>query len=303
MQVLLENDDRLKSVYGLIGLILFVMFFSACGSYLMRAVAYSADIEYAEALRQLKSNNNLKARNLVRTASTVSQVTTFLLPALLIIILLYRKHWKQFLKLGKRPAFALVLLSTFFLFATFPIAQWLFTVNKALPLPTWAVNLEQNLSDLSSGLLVMKSPSELLFNLFTIALIPAIGEELIFRGVIQQKIQLISRNKHFSVWLAAIIFSAFHGQFEGFLPRLLLGAALGYLLIWTNNLWLPIIAHFFNNAIQVTLKYFIDVRPEVGSEPQIPIVLVIVSLILAVILSYLIINFNRQSLVQNRESN
>ena len=90
-----------------------------------------------------------------------------------------------------------------------------------------------------------------------IAIIPAVGEELLFRGVIQKLFLKWNGKVHLSVWLTAFVFSAVHMQFLGFFPRLILGAVLGYMLVWSGSLWLPIVAHFTNNAFAVLLTYFI----------------------------------------------
>jgi hypothetical protein len=94
----------------------------------------------------------------------------------------------------------------------------------------------------------------LAFNIFLIALIPAFGEELFFRGAVQGIIQE-KMNVKFAIWITAIVFSAIHMQFYGFLPRMLLGAFFGYLLFWSENLWLPIAAHFTNNAVAIVFYY------------------------------------------------
>lgn len=301
MPALTANESFSKPFYALVGLFLFVLFFSACGSYIMQAIAHFAGTDYQDAITQLKTNNNLGIRNYVRLASTISQLTTFAIPALLLVVFIHQSNWKQFLKLNQKPHYQLIILGVFFLSATFPLAQWLLALNKSLPLPEWMVSLEKDLGALSSALLVMESPWELVFNIFAIAVIPAIGEELLFRGVLQQKLQAWTKKPHLAVWLAAIIFSAFHGQFEGFLARLVLGAALGYLLYWTNNLWIPILAHFFNNAIQVVLQYFTKIQPKTDGIPEIPTFLLLLSIILAVVLAYLIIHFNQKTLVHNRK--
>jgi len=75
-----------------------------------------------------------------------------------------------------------------------------------------------------------------------------LGEELLFRGVVQRILTEMTRNHHWGIWLSAALFSALHLQFFGFIPRLLLGAIFGYLLVWSGSLWLPILAHFVNNA-------------------------------------------------------
>ena len=91
-----------------------------------------------------------------------------------------------------------------------------------------------------------------------IAIIPAIGEELLFRGVIQRIFTRWTRSNHWGIWIAAILFSALHMQFYGFVPRMLLGVLFGYLLVWSGSMWLPIIAHFLNNALAVIAMYMID---------------------------------------------
>jgi len=301
MQSLTANDLFSKPFYALIGLFLFVLFFSACGSFIMQVITSYAGTDYENAILQLQTNNTLGIRNYVRLASIISQLTTFAIPALLIVVFIHQSKWSQFLKLNQKPHYQLITFGVFFLFATFPLAQWFFALNKSLPLPDWAISLERDLGALSSALLVMESPWELIFNIIAIAVIPAIGEELLFRGVLQQKLRSWTQRPHLAIWLAAIIFSAFHGQFEGFLPRLILGAALGYLLYWTNNLWIPILAHFFNNAIQVTIQYFTDIKPSTDRIPEIPTYLLLLSTILAAVLAYLIIHFNQKTLVHNRK--
>ncbi|MEN0046993.1 MAG: type II CAAX endopeptidase family protein [Bacteroidota bacterium] len=297
MQALPANDLYSKPLFAILGLFLFVLFFTACGSFIMQGIAHFAGTDYQDAIAQLKSNNNLNIRNYVRLASTISQLTTFAIPALLLVLFIHQSKWRQFLKLHQKPHYQLVILGVFFLSTTFPLAQWLLALNKSLPLPEWMVSLEKDLGALSSALLVMESPWELVLNIFAIAVVPAIGEELLFRGVLQQKLQAWTKQPHLAIWLAAIIFSAFHGQFEGFLARLALGAALGYLLYWTNNLWIPILAHFFNNAIQVMLQYSSNIQPKTDGIPEIPTLLLLLSIILAAVLAYLIIHFNQKKLV------
>jgi hypothetical protein len=101
----------------------------------------------------------------------------------------------------------------------------------------------------------------------------ALSEELFFRGVLQNVLIDCFKNKHVGVWVGAIIFSAFHLQFYGFLPRILMGAYLGYLLVWTGSLWPGIIAHFLNNGLAVYVAWLankgvIDDRVEKVGENQ-----------------------------------
>ena len=115
--------------------------------------------------------------------------------------------------------------------------------------------MEENAKLLTEGFLKMDNTGDLLFNLFLIAIIPAIGEEMFFRGVIQKKLKNILRNPHIAILITSFIFSAIHMQFFGFLPRFFLGMVLGYLFYYSGNLWMPIIAHFINNALAILLMY------------------------------------------------
>jgi membrane protease YdiL (CAAX protease family) len=95
----------------------------------------------------------------------------------------------------------------------------------------------------------------------------ALGEEIFFRGVLQSLFERYLGNSHAAIWIAAAIFSFIHFQFYGFFPRLLLGAFFGYLYVWFRTIWVPIVAHFFNNGWTLTMHYMyqqkqIDIDPE-----------------------------------------
>ena len=115
--------------------------------------------------------------------------------------------------------------------------------------------MEENAKIITDAFLKMGNASDLLFNLFLIAFIPAIGEEMVFRGVLQKKLHSILQSPHLAIFVSSFIFSAIHMQFFGFLPRFILGIILGYLFYYSKNLWMPIIAHFINNALAVLIMY------------------------------------------------
>lgn len=119
----------------------------------------------------------------------------------------------------------------------------------------WARDLEDTNAELTRFLTNFGSTGELLIALFIIAVLPAIGEEIVFRGLIQNELYRGTKNIHLSIWIAAILFSAIHFQFFGFVPRLLLGALFGYLYYWSGNLSLAILAHFVNNGVSVVALY------------------------------------------------
>ena len=119
----------------------------------------------------------------------------------------------------------------------------------------YIIIMEEQAIKVTQAFLEMETLSDLIFNLFLIALLPAIGEEMLFRGVIQQRLKNIIGSPHISILITSFLFSLIHMQFFGFIPRFLLGALLGYLFYYSRNLWMPVIAHFMNNAIYVFLMY------------------------------------------------
>lgn len=168
----------------------------------------------------------------------------------------------DFLKLNRKTPVTEIVLSVFIPLVFMPFISWLIYANSFLHLPPAYAQLEQTLktaeeaaAQLTGAFLQADSLSVLVINLIIVALLPAIGEELFFRGALQNFVRLTFKNKHIAVWLVAMLFSAAHGQFYGFIPRLLLGAVLGYAYLYTGNLWLTVIMHFVNNAFAVICAY------------------------------------------------
>ena len=115
---------------------------------------------------------------------------------------------------------------------------------------------DRELDQTTKKFLKMSNYSDLLFNILLIAIIPAIGEELVFRGYLQKKISNRISNIHISICITAIIFSAIHFHFQAFIPRFILGLVLGYLFVWSKSIWLPILAHFINNFQALIVSFF-----------------------------------------------
>ena len=100
--------------------------------------------------------------------------------------------------------------------------------RESIPLAGWMKTAEDSTAEIMKEVLTMETPLIFIVNLLLIAITPAIGEELLFRGVIQGGLQKKLSNPHVAILIASILFSAFHMQFEGFLPRMVLGMVLGY---------------------------------------------------------------------------
>lgn len=119
----------------------------------------------------------------------------------------------------------------------------------------WARAYEKAGEKMTLFLTDFHSFGEMLIALVLIAIFPAIAEEYVFRGLVQKKIFEGSQNIHLAIWVSAILFSAIHMQFFGFVPRMLLGALFGYLYFWSGNFWVPVVAHFANNGFTIVMIF------------------------------------------------
>lgn len=224
---------------------------------------------------------------LTRMLVIAQHLLTFVIPGLVFGLIFFQAKFMVAFDLARKPGWVLCVLGIVFLMASYPLVNLTFVLNEAIPIPSWATNLESQAEETLKAILHMPTPMLLLVNILIIGVLPGIGEELIFRGIVQKQTALMIKNPVAAIWIAAFIFSAIHFQFEGFLPRMALGAVLGYLYYWTGNLWVPIVAHAFNNGIQVVLVYFTGVDIETIDETSSDILkwwLVPVSLLLMYLL-------------------
>ena len=161
----------------------------------------------------------------------------------------------NYLKLSTPIHWKTGIIITISILAAIPFINLLGDVNAKMKLPealssieAWMQMAELRAKEITEILVSGSTIGALFINLIMIAVLPAIGEEIIFRGVLQPILLKSTKNIHIAVILTAFIFSAFHLQFYGFLPRFFIGIILGYLFIYSGSLWLPILAHFINNA-------------------------------------------------------
>lgn len=207
--------------------------------------------------------NDVNGVNAIYIASILQSLLATALPAYFVARftqpdpLQYLKMYKSD-RMGEKVLFAIFAFIASYAFASF-LAQW----NKGMQLPSSLYEVERVFRSMEDAalattnlLLSGKTVITLILNLVVVALFAALSEELFFRGALQQFVEEKFSNKHVAVWITAVVFSLVHFQFFGFLPRLLLGALLGYLFIYTQNLWMPIIFHFINNALIVVIHFF-----------------------------------------------
>ena len=190
----------------------------------------------------------------------ISSAMIFIAPPM-ILYAFTRHHPMRELGFRKPNSAWLLLIGVVLMFVSLPLTNLLTSWNEKMnfgaafeSLEALLQQLEETAGDLTERMLQVDSFGGLLFNLLVIALIPAIGEELTFRGVLQQALTRRC-NVHVAVFLSAFIFSFIHFQFYGFLPRMFLGLLLGYLFYYSGSLWTSILMHFVNNGAAVVVAY------------------------------------------------
>ena len=192
----------------------------------------------------------------------ISSIFMFVVPPIVYYFITRKEH--QMHDLGLRrlsPQWWLILIGAALMIVSIPVTTTLTTWNESMNLGGAFAKLEEYLKALeetaqaaTEQMLNVDTVGGMLFNLVIIALIPAVGEELTFRGVLQQSLTR-KMNPHVAIILSAAIFSFIHFQFYGFLPRMLLGILMGYMFYITNSLWTSMLMHFVNNGATVVLYY------------------------------------------------
>ncbi len=231
------------------------------GSGLMLALAYANGLNFESVLKSLSEDSPIGTRNFMRGIMLINHLFSFILPSLAVGWIVYKTRIFQYFRLLQKPSIALIGLSFLMLFVSMPMVQYVYQINKAIPLPDWMMDMENSTGNILEAIISKENFYEIIANVMLIAVIPSIGEELMFRGLIQQQIGRILNNEHLTVWIAAAFFSAIHMQFQGFFARMVLGALLGYLFVWSRSLWIPMIVHFLNNGLQVLMVYVMNIKP------------------------------------------
>jgi len=233
---------------------------------------------------------------------TVQSVGLFIVPAFITGYLMHQNTYAFLgfnVKINMQRAMAAVII----MLVALPLVNYLGIINSTMQLPEWLSGFEQWMKDKETGaqeltmaFLVMKNKGQLIFNIFMIGLLPAIGEELIFRGIFQRIFTDWTKNIHWGIFIAAFLFSTMHFQFYGFLPRLLLGMLFGYLFYWSRSIWIPMLVHFVNNTTAVFAYYFYPdkINQEVESFESVP-GLEIFLILNAAIFALLLYRFYRKS--------
>jgi uncharacterized protein len=210
----------------------------------------------------------------------VASIFTFILPGLLFWYAIEKKQFSD-LSFKNLPALQIFGMVILIQLCFSPFSGYIQSLNEKMQMPAsleWLEmlmkSMEESAKTLTDFLTKFDSPIQLIVALIVIAVIAGIGEELIFRGLIQRKLMLAFNNYHLAIWVSAIIFSGIHMQFYGFFPRMFLGALFGYLYYWSGNIWVPIFAHIFNNGLAVILMDLVNhkkISPEIEKLDTVPL--------------------------------
>jgi membrane protease YdiL (CAAX protease family) len=241
-------------------------------------------------------NNEVEANiRLLKFLQVLYSVGLFLVPAILAGFLIQRNAWK-YLKADRVSSYWIIMLVITLMLVSIPWINFTSFLNEKLSLPErWGDLMERIRENDEDSWELMKAYLQtgniggLLINIFMVALIPALGEEFLFRGTVQRIFYEWFRNEHLAVWIAALLFSLMHYQFLGFIPRILLGALFGYLFIWTGSIWMAVLAHFINNAVAV-IYYYIFYQGTLETEPDLigieenAVLMILASIMLTILL-------------------
>lgn len=204
-------------------------------------------------------------RSQLLLGAALQQILAFAVPAVACAWLFYKRPW-QGLSLDRVPELRWIAAIVVVYVVSLPAMNYLVWLNEQMHLPgalsaveVWMRQAEQNAKDVTNLILNAHSITDFLTALVVVGLLAGVGEEFLFRGGLLNFVRS-SWGMHASVWFVAFVFSAIHFQFYGFFPRLLLGAWLGYLLVWTGSLWIPIFAHVLNNSMVVLATYLSNNR-------------------------------------------
>jgi len=248
---------------------------------------------------------NPKYYNAIMAMQVISTLFIFFLPVYFFALICYRNPSK-FIGFNTKINQKQILL-LFAIFAlVFPLAGALAELNKIIPIPkTWELKfkaMETARSAQESALININSFSKYIISMIVIGLLPGIFEEVCFRGGLQNILVRWSKNPWLAIIVTAILFSAIHGSYYGFLVRFALGVVLGLVFYYSKSIWLPILFHFLFNGVQVTALYLSTsasgVKPTKDVEENFPIWAGAIALVLII---YVFIKFRQASLLQQQK--
>ena len=197
----------------------------------------------------------------LRIVTILQDMLVFILPAVATAMLSSRLP-ADWLSINRGFSIWALIAAIMLMIVSIPLQNCIIKWNESISLPDsmaslqrWIVSTQQHADASLSLMLGGSSIADLVMNILIVAVFAALSEELFFRGALQRIIRGNRTGAHVSIWVSAIVFSAFHLQFLGFFPRLLLGALFGYMVWWSGSLWFPVTVHALNNSMVVVTRW------------------------------------------------
>lgn len=217
-------------------------------------------------LFDLTNLSNPKNIPILKYIQIIQSTSLFIIPPI-ILGKIFIGNSTEYLHINRLPKINQMALVFLLMIVSLPVINMVAELNSMIKFPEFMSSIENYLQRtekeaeaITEAFLKVTTIKGLCINLLMIGVIPAIGEEFLFRGVLQRIFSNWTKSTHWGIIISALIFSAIHMQFYGFFPRFLLGALLGYLFVWSGSLWLPILAHFVNNALAVIAYYLVSIK-------------------------------------------
>lgn len=235
----------------LVGLLLGFLIFGQLLAGVIIGVKYGQDVLLDIANLKLSSPQAQSALWIMQTAGTT--IPILVTPIVFSYFIVGEPD--EYLKNNFHFPWVLVVLVFLIMLLSFPVIEFLGNLNQKFPISKALRDYENEVQKMSDSMLQMNSFWSMIFDLLFIGLLTAIIEEVLFRGAMQTVFIRWTKNKHVAIWIVAILFSAFHLEFSGFIPRMFLGLLFGYFTVWSGSIWPAIWAHFVNNGIIVVITY------------------------------------------------
>ncbi|HEY8402428.1 MAG TPA: CPBP family intramembrane glutamic endopeptidase [Cytophagaceae bacterium] len=265
----------------------------------------------ADALKllELSKISDDQQRQLLLTQAISATFTFIVFP--LTYLLLLKKDLLPELITNWKNIVVFLALSILLIFTLMPVVAYVVEWNKSLHLPEalstleqWMLEKETQMEKLTQFLIPYDTTSEFILVFLVIAIIPAIGEEFLFRGLLQNELHRALGNPHIAIFLTGFLFSFIHFQFFGFFPRMMLGVLFGYLYYWSGNLLIPIIVHLINNGFTLILMNMRNKKQldfDIESTQSIPLGSMLFALAVGSLLIYYYRNISLRSGILNRD--
>jgi len=255
----LRRKYGLQLLMFLIVAVLCWLFFQIIGIVILLSFA---DISLAELAQINEFKQNENGYFILFTLLITQSIGLFIAPSLIFTRLIKEPN-DPFLPFTAKKLGRFILLLPIFVIAGIVIVSFMGELNMKLNLPQYFHDMEDQATETIEYLLSFNSTTQIITTTLLMAVVPAIGEELFFRGIIQKILVKWTKSNWQAILITAFIFSAIHFQFLTFLPRFFMGIMLGYLLVWSRSLWVPILAHFLHNFISIiigtqTIEHKID---------------------------------------------